>query len=67
MRKYIALVLALVCVLGLVGCSANTVDKEKPVFEVDREKPIFETENILFIRFREAKMKRMAPICKLSI
>ena len=46
MRKYIALVLALVCVLGLVGCSANTVDKEKPVFEVDREKPIFETENI---------------------
>ena len=42
MRKYIALVLALVCVLGLVGCSTNKVDKAKPVFE---------TENIACITF----------------
>ena len=42
MRKYLALVLALVCVLGLVGCSTNKVDKAKPVFE---------TENIARITF----------------
>ena len=42
MKKLIALVLALVCVLGLVGCSTNKVDKEKPVFE---------TENIARITF----------------
>ena len=42
MRKYLALVLVLVCVLGLVGCSTNKVDKSKPVFE---------TENIAHITF----------------
>ena len=42
MKKYIALLLALVCVLGLVGCSTNKVDKAKPVFE---------TENIVRITF----------------
>ena len=42
MKKLIALVLALVCVLGLVGCSTNKVDKAKPVFE---------TENIARITF----------------
>ena len=42
MKRLIALVLALVCVLGLVGCSTNKVDKTKPVFE---------TENIARITF----------------
>lgn len=35
MRKYIAFVLVLVCVLGLVGCSTNKFDKTKPVFKTD--------------------------------
>ena len=42
MKKLIALVLALVCVFGLCGCSTNKVDKAKPVFE---------TENIARITF----------------
>jgi len=42
MKKMIALVLALVCVVGLVGCSTNKVDKNAPVFK---------TENITRITF----------------
>jgi len=42
MKKYITFVLALICVLGMVGCSTNKVDKTKPVFE---------TENITRITF----------------
>ena len=35
MKKLIAFVLALVCVLGLVGCSNNSVDTTKHVFETE--------------------------------
>jgi len=42
MKKWIALVLALVCVLGLVGCSTSKVDKNTQVFK---------TENITRITF----------------
>ena len=35
MRKFTAFVLALVCVLGLVGCSSNNIDATKPVFETE--------------------------------
>ena len=42
MRKYIAFVFALVCVLALIGCSAD---------QIDRTKPVFETENIARITF----------------
>ena len=42
MKKLIALVLALFCVVGLIGCSANKVDKNAPVFK---------TENITRITF----------------
>ena len=35
MRKYIALVLALVCVSGLVGCNTEDTAIGKPVFETD--------------------------------
>ncbi len=35
MRKYIALVLALVCLWGLFGCSTGNPDASKPVFEMD--------------------------------
>ena len=42
MKKIITLVLSLICVLGLVGCSANKVDKDVSVFK---------TENITRITF----------------
>ena len=42
MRKYIALVLALACVLGLAGCSAKDTAIGKPVFE---------TKNITHVTF----------------
>jgi len=42
MRKCIVFILILTCVLGLVGCSSNKIDKTKPVFE---------TENISRITF----------------
>ena len=42
MKKLIAMVLALVCVVGLIGCSTNKVDKNAPVFK---------TENITHITF----------------
>ena len=35
MKKFIALVLALVCVVGLVACSNNSIDTTKPIFETD--------------------------------
>lgn len=35
MKKLIALVLALVCVLGLVGCNAKDTAIGKPVFETE--------------------------------
>ena len=42
MKKWIARVLVLACVLGVAGCSSENVDKTKPVFE---------TENISSITF----------------
>lgn len=36
MKKLIALVLASVCLLGLVGCSKNSVDTTEPVFETEK-------------------------------
>ena len=35
MKKLIALVLVLFCVLGLVACSNNSIDTTKPIFETD--------------------------------
>ena len=35
MKKLIALVLVLVCLLGLVACSNNSIDTTKPIFETD--------------------------------
>ncbi len=42
MKKWIARVLVLACVLGVVGCSSDNIDKTRPVFE---------TENISSITF----------------
>ena len=42
MNRLLALVLTLVCVIGLIGCSSNKVDKNAPVFK---------TENITHITF----------------
>ena len=35
MRKMLAVVLVLTCLLGVAGCSSMKVDKTKPVFETD--------------------------------
>lgn len=35
MKKIISFVLVLFCLLGFVGCSKNSIDSAKPVFETD--------------------------------
>ncbi len=35
MKKHIAFVLALACILGLFGCSSDKVDQTKPIFNIE--------------------------------